>query len=85
MSRGLAWPEGQGDDARHGGCGWVGVVRKKWPEEGRLRDAQNQQDFLMGCRWRRREREIKNHLGFLAREAGYHVVRWGQEEIKSLV
>lgn len=30
-----------------------------------------------------REREIKNHLGVLARAAGYHLVRWGQEEIRS--
>lgn len=63
MSRGLAWSEGQWDDARQGGCGWVRVVRKKWPEEERLRDARNQQDFLTGGR-RRREREMKSHLGF---------------------
>lgn len=27
----------------------------------------------------------KNQLVFLARAAGYHLVRWGQEETKSLV
>lgn len=32
-----------------------------------------------------REREIERHLRFLLGAAGYYSVRWGQEEIQSLV